>query len=415
MITRGIWNKFVLNLKKGDHTAVTRAFVYFGFRLSGLLLALPVIVVLWILKPFFWLRVGKLNHARIGHLALETDLFLRHRQLGRYPDGAFYYFLCDSRGLANRQLLAMFQRILRICESRILVALYDGILPLLKHTVFHQPLVLKDTEYYEFNNTKASIYFTPEETQKGRELLQRMNIDYDSDKYVCVFARDSAFLEQNMPYNEWGIQHDIRNSDIDHCIEAVQYLIEQGFTVIRVGAIVNKPIGWSHPRLIDYSISEHQCDFLDTFLLMTCKFYIGGPSGLSEIPIIAGVPRLSINYAEFGYAPFGKNCLYIPKKHRFIKTGRYLQFKEAFELKLDPCMRNMHELDLELEDNSPQDILEATREMVARVEKTFKYSHEEEKLMRAFQKLWSQSDALCKDVPTPIGVEWLKKNKDLFI
>jgi hypothetical protein len=295
--------------------------------------------------------VGKLHHARIGHLGLETDLFLRHRQLGRYPDGAFYYFLCDSRGLANRQLLTMFQRVMRIYESRVLVALYDGILPLLKHTPFHQPLVLKDTEYYEFNNTKASIYFTLEETQKGRELLKRMNIDYDNDKYVCVFARDSAFLEQTMPYNEWGIQHDIRNSDIDHCIEAVQYLIEQGFTVIRVGAIVNKPIGWSHLRLIDYSISEHQCDFLDTFLL----------------------------------------------------------------LKLDPCMRNMHELGLELEDNSPQDILEATREMVARVEETFQYSPEEEKLMRAFQELWSQSDALCKDVPTPIGVEWLKKNKDLFI
>ena len=222
MSRRGIWNKFVLNLKKGDHTAVTRALVYFGFRYSGLLLALPAIVVLWILKPFFWLRIGKLNHTRIGHLALKTDLFLRHRQLGRYPEGAFYCFLCDSRGLANRQLLAMFQRILRICENRILVALFDGILPLLKHTPFHQPLGLKDTEYYEFNNTKASIYLTPGETQKGRELLKRMNIDYDNDKYVCVFARDRAFFKQTMPYHEWGIQYDIRNSDIDHCIEAVQ-------------------------------------------------------------------------------------------------------------------------------------------------------------------------------------------------
>jgi hypothetical protein len=49
---------------------------YFTFKFAGLILALPTIIVLWILKPVFWVKVGKLHHARIGHLALETDLFL---------------------------------------------------------------------------------------------------------------------------------------------------------------------------------------------------------------------------------------------------------------------------------------------------------------------------------------------------
>ena len=75
---------------------------------------------------------------------------------------------------------------------------------------------------------------------------------------------------------------------------------------------------------------------------------------------------------------------------------------------------NFQELGLELEDNSPEDILKATEEMLARLEGSFKYSISEEKLMQAFQELWSNSDIICSDVPTPIGIEWLKQNKDLY-
>ena len=69
---------------------------------------------------------------------------------------------------------------------------------------------------------------------------------------------------------------------------------------------------------------------------------------------------------------------------------------------------------LELEDNSPQDILEVTQEMMARTEGVFQYSPEEEKLMESFKELMSQSDIHCRNVENPIGIEWLKKNKDFI-
>ena len=194
MINRNIWNKFLSTLQRDGINALFRALVYFGFRFLGLILALPSIIVLWILKPFFWLRVGKLNHARIGRLALDTDFFLRQRQLGQYSDDPFYCFLCDSRGLANRQLLVMFQMILPLCESRVLVALYDGILPILKNTPFHQPLILDEKDYPDFNKTQSSIQFTSDEIQKGRELLRQMKVDFENEDYVCIFARDNAIL-----------------------------------------------------------------------------------------------------------------------------------------------------------------------------------------------------------------------------
>jgi hypothetical protein len=70
-------------------------------------------------------------------------------------------------------------------------------------------------------------------------------------------------------------------------------------------------------------------------------------------------------------------------------------------------------LALEAEENSPQEILEATEEMLARLENKFKYSHESEKLIQAYHKLWAGSDTIgsCK---TPIGIAWLKKYQDLY-
>ena len=408
-----MWKKFVTNLQNGDYRVLYRALVYFVFKFLGLILALPIIIALWILKPFFWVRVGKLHHARIGHLALETDLFLRKRQLGIFPDGPFYCFLCDSRGVANRQLLTMFKRVMRIYEGRIFVSIFDGMLPFLRRTPFYQPLGLKNNEYFEFNNGEPSVSFTRDEIQRGRELLKNMNVDIDTENYVCVFARDNTFLRNTMAHNDWSY-NDRRNSDIDNFIEAIKFLIEKGLTVIRVGSVVNKPISFSHPRLIDYSLSEYQCEFLDIFLIGKCRFFLGSPSGIGDVALLFDIPRLSVGFAEFGIVPPGKNCLYIPKKHKYKKTGQYLHFNDAFKIKLKPYSINAHELGLELEDNSSEDILEVTREMLGRLEGVFSYSAGEKKLINAYQNLWSQSDVLCKDVPTPIGIEWLKQNKDLY-
>ena len=149
---------------------------------------------------------------------------------------------------------------------------------------------------------------------------------------------------------------------------------------------------------------------------------MGTSSGIMDVAHLFDTPVLNVEWSNFGLAPMGKNNLYIPKKIKSIKTDRYLHFKEALEPKLKSYImtgsplfrREFKKLGLEWEDNSPQDLLEAAKEMVARMEGTFQYSHKQEKLMQAFQKLWSQSDIVGRNILTPIGIEWLEKNKDLY-
>ncbi|MBC8284311.1 MAG: TIGR04372 family glycosyltransferase [Nitrospinae bacterium] len=411
MFNKVQWKGFLLALQNRSYSKLIRAFSYVVFRFLGLLFAVPAIFTLWMLKPFVWIKVGILNYGRIGHLALNTDLFLRRRQLGVYPDGPFYCFLSNPNP-ANRQLLTMFKRIMPIYESRVLYGIFFGMLPILKRTPFHQDLSLNDNEYYEFNNADSSLFFTHEEVEKGRKLLSQMNVDLEKDEFICIFARDDAYLKQIIPENDWSY-HDVRNSDIDSLTEAAKYLIEKGFTVIRVGSIVKKPISFSHKNMIDYPYSSYRSDFMDIFLLAHCKFIIAsGVSGLCNVADIFDRPMLAVNVAEFFYIPIGKNSLYIPKKYKYIQTNEYLHFRDG--RKMGYFWRNPTAHGLEKVDDSAQDILEATQEMLARLEKRFTYSPESEKLIQAYHKLWGESGVLGSPSKTPIGIAWLKKNKDIY-
>tara|TARA_Y100001960_G_scaffold313372_1_gene376237 strand:+ start:309 stop:1556 length:1248 start_codon:yes stop_codon:yes gene_type:complete len=414
MFSKKGWDLFLSALKKRDYsTIIFLIYMSIGLRILAMLCAIPIILILWILKPFFWVKVGLLHQDRLGHLALNTDLFLRRRQLGIHPDGPFYCFLCDPKNLANSQLLTMFKRLVPIYRSRVLPVLFERMLPLFKKTPFYQSLPMNSTEYYEFNSANSSLYFTPDEIEKGRRHLKQMNVDLDKDKFVCIFARDDAYLKNTFPSRNWDY-HDNRNSDIDRLIETAKYLIEKGFIVIRIGSIVKKPINFSHDKMIDLPYSGHRTDFIDIFLQAHCKFVIAtGNSGLIDVANIFDIPKLVVDFSEFGICPFSKNCLYTPKKYRYKNTNDYLHFNEACKMGRT-LWHNPASLGLEVEESNPQEILEVTKEMLARLEGRYKYSPESEKLIQAYQKLWNESDLEGSSIKTPIGIAWLKKNQSLY-
>ncbi len=398
--------------KNGDYSAIAMVFSSAGFCLLGLLFSVPTVLILWILKPFFWLKVGKLYHERIGHLTLNTDLFLRRRQLGIYPDGPYYCFLVNPEFIANHQLLTMYKRVIPICESRVLVLAFRGMLPILKRTPFYQEMPMNSNEYYEFNNAKPSLYFTPDEIKKGRKTLNQMNVDFDKDKFVCIFSRDEAYLNNIIPHTDWSYQNS-RNADIDNLIETAKYLIEKGFVVIRMGSVVTKPINFFHKKMIDYPYSEHRNDFMDIFIHAHCKFLVSaGTSGINSAAAIFDKPILWVGIAEYNDAPFGKNCLYTPKKYKYSSTHDYLHFKDG--IKLGAFWHNPAAFGLEAEEVNSQDTLEATQEMLARVEGRFRYSPESERLIQAYQKLRDEAGGSRVQCKGPIGIAWLKKNRTLY-
>ena len=69
----------------------------------------------FIINLVYKVKIGFLYNERLGHLVLNTDLFLRRIQLGLIPNDVKYIFFVYNP--ANKQIVTMFKRVLTVIES----------------------------------------------------------------------------------------------------------------------------------------------------------------------------------------------------------------------------------------------------------------------------------------------------------
>ena len=382
----------------------------------GCILSAFTIFFLWVISPFVKIKVAGLAGQRIGHLALNTDLVFRRRQLAPGANRCKTIFIVGR--VANRQLLTMWKRHAVFIESRFLRGLFEYSIPMWKKTKFYEPLEMTSHEFEEFNYAQATLKLSQEEISRGEYELREMGIDPDKDWYVCIFARDSAYLQKEFGRQKDWSYHDYRNYDIDAFKLAIDHIVSLGGYVIRLGHHVEKPLNYEHPQVIDYA-SGLRTDFMDIFLVATCHFYIGGTSGISDIPIILDKPKLSVNTVPLSHIPYGKNNLYIPKKLVDIETKEYVPYIKYFEklqrlgLVSELYSKFVIEEGWVYEENSPQEILDATVEMFARLENSYTSTSQDRELLRKYFNFFP-TDLPASRNKNPIGHKFLREYAHLY-
>ena len=161
-----------------------------------------------------------------------------------------------------------------------------------------------------------------------------------------------------------------------------------GYTVFRMGAIVENPLKSMHPRVIDYARNGMRSEFLDVFLGANCKFAVTTGSGWDSIPMIFRRPVCYVNAISIldqGMVSFP--CIFYPKILRSSTSNVTLtcaeisQFTEYFFTVRDYSSRN-----IDLVHMSSEELVEVVTEMAQRVEGTFvltpKHKEMQEKLIR---------------------------------
>jgi len=333
-------------------------------RAVFLFLVLPV---LYCLEPFRKFRFSLLYTRRIGHLAGNTDLFLRKRQINGTDPKTVYVFAGINP--ANRQLLEMFKRHLPIYENRWLTRFLFYIRPILERTRFWENLRWIEPHYDIFNRGVATLTFTEEEEERGRAFLSEIGIGED-DWFVCMHDRDPAYLDAHIPKESdlWRTR-DFRNCRIENYLKAAEYITSKGGYVFRMGAIVDHALpDTGNPRIIDYA-ANHRGDFLDIYLPAKCRFFLGSDSGLFVISTIFDVPVALANCIFIGLNPFRRDDLFILKLLREKKSGDFLTFDEALKIGFyDTCSKHPEALGFEILENTDDEILDLAREMIDRLE-----------------------------------------------
>ena len=80
-------------------------------------LAFPIALIVLILRPILLIRFGPLRTERIGHLALNTEIYLC--ELDEEIDSSKTFdILYPSSIIANQQLMRMWKRKLNVCQEK---------------------------------------------------------------------------------------------------------------------------------------------------------------------------------------------------------------------------------------------------------------------------------------------------------
>lgn len=343
---------------------------------------------------------------RIGHLAINTELFLRRlKYCNCYNKYNIYIGFCRYFPVSNRQLLSMYKRNFYIIESRILEKLLNT---WIKRTEFYHIPPINNNEYYELNNFKHILYFTEEEKARGKKMLAEMGID-KKDWFVCFHSRDQKYLGESFEY------HDYRDSDINNYLLAAEYIAEQGGYAIRMGSVVDKPLSKErHPRIIDYAI-DYRSDFMDIYLSAHCKFFLGSTAGLFLVPTIFDVPVASASFIFFEHTPFRSGDLFIPKKMWSIDKKRFLTYKEILDSGASryDYSKQYEDAGIKVIENSSDEILELAKEMNMRLDMNYKPTNGDEELQRMYISLFKPYHR-CFGTPARIGAYFLRKNIELL-
>ncbi|MBT4702830.1 MAG: TIGR04372 family glycosyltransferase [Rhodospirillaceae bacterium] len=339
--------------------------------IARLLFVFPILPMLYLIEPFWRIRFGVMYTQRIGHLAGNTDIFLRKQQLYDRPSRTSYIFA--GWAPANQQLMTMFKRQMPVYESRWLTRIFSYWYVIHKHTRFFENLAWSNHNYREFTEGRATLTFTAEEEARGQAELKKMGLG-ENDWFVCLHTRDSAYLNAWRPqYSDLWKTREFRNGNIENCLEAAEYITSQGGFVIRMGAVVEKPLpDLSNPKIIDYA-SKHRSDFMDIYLAAKTRFFLGTNSGFFVVATIFDRPVALVNMVPYGAFPFHRDDLYIAMLLKNPETQKIVTFDEAVDMGYYDVekmfLTELHaDRGFEWVENSPDEILELTREMIARQE-----------------------------------------------
>jgi putative glycosyltransferase (TIGR04372 family) len=295
-----------------------------GFCLIGLL---------YLIEPFWRIRIAHLGVDRIGHLAFSLHILAANRKLHGPPPRTTEVLLAGNP--CNNQLLRMWKRVLPLIDNRVLSSLWHHNKPLLARTPFHIVHDHNCQNHTELSAFGSFLPFTPDEEKKGHALLRSMGIG-ENDWWVCMMARDSSYSWARLPesdkkkwtYQQFAAHSKIHHSDMDTFMPAAMEIVERGGFVLRMGAKVEAPLESPHPRIIDYA-TLHRSDFGDIYLAAKAKFYLGGSTGFPFVCMVFDVPTCIVNVAPVYPTDLRKRDYYAPTLIREIRSGRILHYSEC--------------------------------------------------------------------------------------
>ena len=389
----------------------------------------PIAFILSVIRPIIRIRLIGLQSFRIGHYALNTELMLctidaKTVKCTQKNITLFYNFSKSC----NTQLYKMWKRCIPMTSFSLLANQVDEFLSRILGKQYREDEIKKiyescaDGAIDRFGLlrkiSKPHLQFIENEKIIAKNWMEKLGIPSNA-KYVCLIVRDSGYLKNQYPENNWSY-HDHRNADILNYEKAALYLANKGYYVLRMGKFVNKAFEIAHGKVIDYATHPSRSDFMDVYLSATCEFCISTVTGLDCVSQIFRRPILFTNVSPiFSETLMWYPCtLFIPKLLKNVNTGQFLTLSETAEACSSVkhnILSQFYEKNIIIVENTPDQLLAVVKQMEAQLTQLWNVT-DSEKLLQ--EQYWTHYKKICpvfvEDIYIKIGTKFLRENSMLM-
>lgn len=316
--------------------------------------------------------LDEVNSYAMGHQAYLPDCYLKMQKLGWISPGETM-LLAPPWFTANSHLLKYWEKYVKVVRDPALLRTLNStardifycnafcLLPDGRAMSANQGMA-RVQEEWDRCGYEPLLKLSEEDFEKGWKYLSSHGVPKEA-WFVALHVRGPEFKQQeDCGYN----MH--RNSKIESYYSAIKEITARGGWVIRMGEPSMPPMP-EMPQVIDYAHDPQKCDWLDIFLATGCKFFLGSAGGMTLTPKTFGVPVVGVNYPPTP-PQYNSHDIFIPKLMKVRAENRLLSFREYLS---EPIIHSedgdrFKELGYDFVDNTSDEILDATIEMLERLD-----------------------------------------------
>ena len=402
----------------------TLIFIIF-IKLPVYFISIPIFIILTLIRPWYLIRWKELNSSRLGEFAMESELYCCERDANiNFPKQKYKDFFYLKDYICNKTIEKMWRRKITILPSTFIKPIHDiGNFFLGKNNIHEiKNPIRNDRDFYNLlEKFETHVNFTSKQELKGKEILKILGLPKNS-KFVCLIVRDRGYLSryENIQSGERWRYHDYRDGDIENYVMATEELAKRGYYVFRMGINVLKPLKSANPKIIDYANSEIRSDFMDVYLGANCSFCISTACGFDAIPHLFRKPIATITVPMGTFWTTNQNFLLLTKHHINKIKKKELSISEIFSSKaaLTFYDEEFKDINVELQENTPEEIRDLAIEMDERINKNWKETNEDILLQKNFKSIYEKN---IKDSKWSLGkvranfsAKYLRDNKHLI-
>ena len=388
--------------------------IYFFYNLFITILLSPIILFIRIISPFLLICFGTIRSDRIGHFVFDSAEQVGRNLLNKKIKTVHCYCLSDR--ICNKEWKKLISTKLYIFYFVKFLLIANKYIPgSSKHTIESSKFGSIDFEglYYKYD---CSFAFKEKKNKIGEDFLRSLGWD-KHENIICLNIRDDAFLNDFDKKVDWRY-HDYRNSNSDHFVKSIKWLLKQKFKVVRIGNIAKKRINITHPDFLDYPFCSRKNELLDIWLPSICTSCISTGGGIDAIPQIFRKPILFINKVPLDEFNFFNNSAMAPKIYLWEKNKKSLSFDQCLKHSYNKSL-DYKEAGITIKDLNELEILEVVKDYYTNKKEDENVINMNIKFLTIyftwFKKTYGKNISVWKHQNSKLSSFWLKKYGKKFL